>query len=208
MMQSPSGGYGAPPPMYQPMGPGPMGSTSPAGSPMPPNYLSAQLPRDASSTLYVEGLPSDATEREVAHIFRRFEGHVSASPLHSQESVPPPPVPRSIGPQQLRKRKPLCPLVPTRPVCLFPAPIKQRFSPIARASPFGEPNVAMLATHRTPRCLARAVVCRPTTGTGPACREPSSPPCAPRPHMIQTVASPSLATLNPCPQLRRHSPPP
>jgi len=46
----------------------------PNGSPMHPNYQSA-LPRDASSTLYVEGLPSDATEREVAHVFRRFEGH-------------------------------------------------------------------------------------------------------------------------------------
>merc|ERR1719424_439512 len=91
MMQSPGGGYGGPHggphhggpphggppgPMYQPMGPGPgpMGS-GPAGSSIPPNYMSAQLPRDASSTLYVEGLPSDATEREVAHIFRRFEGH-------------------------------------------------------------------------------------------------------------------------------------
>lgn len=40
----------------------------------PPDYLRMQLPADASSTLYVEGLPSDATEREVSHIFRRFEG--------------------------------------------------------------------------------------------------------------------------------------
>lgn len=39
-----------------------------------PDYLRMQLPADASSTLYVEGLPSDATEREVSHIFRRFEG--------------------------------------------------------------------------------------------------------------------------------------
>ena len=54
-----------------------------------PNYMSAQLPRDASSTLYVEGLPSDATEREVAHIFRRFEGHVPSSPLHPMPTVPP-----------------------------------------------------------------------------------------------------------------------
>jgi RNA recognition motif-containing protein len=30
------------------------------------------LPSDASSTLYVEGLPSDATEREVARIFSSF----------------------------------------------------------------------------------------------------------------------------------------
>lgn len=33
------------------------------------------LPRDASSTLYVEGLPSDSTIREVAHIFRPFVGY-------------------------------------------------------------------------------------------------------------------------------------
>jgi len=37
------------------------------------------LPADASATLYVEGLPRDATEREVAHIFRRFEGQGYAS---------------------------------------------------------------------------------------------------------------------------------
>ncbi|KAK2457963.1 RNA-binding protein [Trifolium repens] len=33
------------------------------------------LPADASSTLYVEGLPSDCTKREVAHIFRPFVGY-------------------------------------------------------------------------------------------------------------------------------------
>jgi len=38
------------------------------------NYLAIQLPPEATSTLYVEGLPPDATEREVSHIFRRFEG--------------------------------------------------------------------------------------------------------------------------------------
>ena len=32
------------------------------------------LPHDATSTLYIEGLPSDATEREVSHLFRRYEG--------------------------------------------------------------------------------------------------------------------------------------
>ena len=32
------------------------------------------LPPEASSTLYIEGLPTDATEREVAHVFRRYEG--------------------------------------------------------------------------------------------------------------------------------------
>jgi len=36
--------------------------------------MTMQLPPDASSCLYIEGLPSDATEREVSHIFRRFEG--------------------------------------------------------------------------------------------------------------------------------------
>jgi len=35
------------------------------------------LPPNASSTLYVEGLPLDATEREVAHIFRPFPGYQS-----------------------------------------------------------------------------------------------------------------------------------
>ncbi|KAL6040666.1 nuclear speckle RNA-binding protein A-like [Balamuthia mandrillaris] len=35
------------------------------------------LPVDSSSTLYVEGLPLDATEREVAHIFRPFPGFLS-----------------------------------------------------------------------------------------------------------------------------------
>ncbi|KAK8710557.1 hypothetical protein V6N13_145875 [Hibiscus sabdariffa] len=33
------------------------------------------LPPDASSTLYVEGLPSDCTRREVTHIFRPFVGY-------------------------------------------------------------------------------------------------------------------------------------
>lgn len=33
------------------------------------------LPPDASSTLYVEGLPPDSTRREVAHIFRHFAGY-------------------------------------------------------------------------------------------------------------------------------------
>ncbi|KMT19501.1 hypothetical protein BVRB_1g011240 [Beta vulgaris subsp. vulgaris] len=33
------------------------------------------LPSDASNTLYVEGLPSNSTKREVAHIFRPFVGY-------------------------------------------------------------------------------------------------------------------------------------
>jgi len=35
------------------------------------------LPADANSTLFVEGLPGDATEREVAHIFRPYPGFLS-----------------------------------------------------------------------------------------------------------------------------------
>jgi len=35
------------------------------------------LPAEASSTLFVEGLPSDATVREVGHIFRPYAGFQS-----------------------------------------------------------------------------------------------------------------------------------
>lgn len=45
-------------------------STYPQPQPLP-------LPVDAASTLYVEGLPLDATEREVAHIFRQVPGYIS-----------------------------------------------------------------------------------------------------------------------------------
>nr|Q6JB11.1 RecName: Full=Protein MATERNALLY EXPRESSED GENE 5 [Zea mays]AAT09814.1 MEG5 [Zea mays] len=38
------------------------------GRPEPP------LPPDASSTLYIEGLPANCTRREVSHIFRPFVG--------------------------------------------------------------------------------------------------------------------------------------
>jgi len=31
-------------------------------------------PKNASKTVYVEGLPADCTEREMAHIFRPFPG--------------------------------------------------------------------------------------------------------------------------------------
>ena len=33
------------------------------------------IPTNATNTVYVEGLPADATEREVAHIFRPFQGY-------------------------------------------------------------------------------------------------------------------------------------
>jgi len=35
------------------------------------------LSPDAVSTLYIEGLPLDATEREVSHIFRQMPGYLS-----------------------------------------------------------------------------------------------------------------------------------
>lgn len=46
------------------------------GSAPPPNYYGS-LPPEASSTLFVEGLPSDVTVREVSHIFRPFPGYQS-----------------------------------------------------------------------------------------------------------------------------------
>mmetsp|Transcript_16959 Transcript_16959/g.47304 ORF Transcript_16959/g.47304 Transcript_16959/m.47304 type:complete len:418 (-) Transcript_16959:275-1528(-) len=62
-----------PPPLHyhpplSPYGTAAIPPSSVAAYPRPP------LPPDASSTLYVECLPPDITEREVAHIFRRFEG--------------------------------------------------------------------------------------------------------------------------------------
>ncbi|CAN0261003.1 unnamed protein product, partial [Laminaria digitata] len=39
--------------------------------------LPLRLPGDAHHTLYVEGIPGDASERELAHIFRPFPGYIS-----------------------------------------------------------------------------------------------------------------------------------
>ncbi|KAM1348250.1 hypothetical protein EV1_002432 [Malus domestica] len=50
-----------------------------------PGRETVPLPLDASSTLYVEGLPPDSTRREVAHIFRPFVGY-KAVRLVSKES--------------------------------------------------------------------------------------------------------------------------
>ena len=36
-----------------------------------------KVPPNATNTIYVEGLPTDATEREVSHIFRPFRGYKS-----------------------------------------------------------------------------------------------------------------------------------
>lgn len=35
------------------------------------------VPKNATNTIYVEGIPVDATEREVSHIFRPFRGFKS-----------------------------------------------------------------------------------------------------------------------------------
>lgn len=39
--------------------------------------LPLRLPVDAHHTLYVEGVPGDVSEREMAHIFRPFPGYIS-----------------------------------------------------------------------------------------------------------------------------------
>ncbi|MED6144930.1 DNA-binding protein jumonji/rbp2/SMCY [Stylosanthes scabra] len=51
------------------------GSQLPVDAVSRPGPETVPLPPDASSTLYVEGLPSDSTRREVAHIFRPFVGY-------------------------------------------------------------------------------------------------------------------------------------
>ncbi|KAJ4803818.1 RNA-binding protein 1 [Rhynchospora pubera] len=50
------------------------------------------LPPDATNTLYVEGLPSNCTRREVSHIFRPFVGYrevrlVNKEPKHKEGST-------------------------------------------------------------------------------------------------------------------------
>ncbi|KAA0167189.1 hypothetical protein FNF31_01075 [Cafeteria roenbergensis] len=43
-----------------------------------PMAPAASLPRDATATLYIEGVPDDASERELAHLFRPFDGFEAA----------------------------------------------------------------------------------------------------------------------------------
>lgn len=43
--------------------------------PPPTTSHAVDLPTDAASTLYVDGLPDEMTKRELAHIFRGFEGY-------------------------------------------------------------------------------------------------------------------------------------
>ncbi|XP_022860019.1 RNA-binding protein 2-like [Olea europaea var. sylvestris] len=59
--------------------PTPNGSGLGFGGPLPVDTIvrpreTLPLPPDASSTLYIEGLPPNSTRREVAHIFRPFVG--------------------------------------------------------------------------------------------------------------------------------------
>jgi hypothetical protein len=46
------------------------------------------VPEHATSTVYVEGIPSNATEREVAHIFRPFTGFKSVRLIPRDKVVP------------------------------------------------------------------------------------------------------------------------
>ena len=60
----------------------------PAYEPARPEQLDGgteQLPGDASATLYVDGMPLDVTKREMAHIFRPFEGF-NVSPFFTANS--------------------------------------------------------------------------------------------------------------------------
>lgn len=44
------------------------------------------IPKHATNTIYVEGLPFDTTEREVAHIFRPFMGFKSVRLIPREKS--------------------------------------------------------------------------------------------------------------------------
>ena len=93
-MPAPPGAYPPlqPPPLQPPPGPllgGHHGShhhssRGPPLDPMPP----ASLPPGAAPTLYVEGVPPDATVREMAHIFRPFDGFLSTRLLPPKEGQP------------------------------------------------------------------------------------------------------------------------
>ncbi|CAN0462969.1 unnamed protein product, partial [Hapterophycus canaliculatus] len=55
----------------------PPSSRASASSQMSAMGLPLGLPNDAHHTLYVEGIPGDVSERELAHIFRPFPGYIS-----------------------------------------------------------------------------------------------------------------------------------
>ena len=42
------------------------------------------VPKDATNGLYIDGIPNDATEREVAHIFRPFPGFIDVRLIKKQ----------------------------------------------------------------------------------------------------------------------------
>jgi len=48
------------------------------------NQLS--IPHDATSTIFVDGLPFDVTRREISHIFRPFEGYITCR-LIAKDSI-------------------------------------------------------------------------------------------------------------------------
>ena len=70
-----------PPPAYHPSDPM-------AYQPAPTNYAALALPPEATSTLYIEGLP--AARGAVAHVFRRYDGHgfqsVRMRPIESKNN--------------------------------------------------------------------------------------------------------------------------
>jgi hypothetical protein len=68
------------------MPPNAMGLGAPQTAHHVPSGDFIRLPPDASSTLYVEGVPADATRREMAHVFRPFEGFRSTR-LVAKENV-------------------------------------------------------------------------------------------------------------------------
>lgn len=86
------GAYGNAPQINAPqMGAPPMppllgAPQTPHHSHVPSAHVPLRLPPDASATLYVEGVPADATRREMAHVFRPFEGFRSTR-LVSKENV-------------------------------------------------------------------------------------------------------------------------
>lgn len=72
----PTSGYPPPPRGQYAVSPhAPPSDPMTALQPAPLNYAAITLPHDATSTLYIEGLPPDASEREVSHVFRRYDGH-------------------------------------------------------------------------------------------------------------------------------------
>ena len=60
---------------------------------------SFSVPKTASSSVLVEGVPSDATERELAHIFRPFQGYIAVRIV---------PVDRAVESDNSRVDGPIC----------------------------------------------------------------------------------------------------